>query len=250
MSRSRRTPPTLAVDGCPGGWVGFVVGGAVAAPVLLASATLAQLAEEATRACQSPLATLAIDMPLVGEHEGACSEAYARFARRMLPGCAARVFSPPSPEAVACDTFPQANAANRRVTGKGLSKQAWNLVPKVREARTLRGRLSESTRMIEVHPEVCFAQLAGKPIALSKKTEEGARVRVDVLCKACPVWARVLRSACTSGASLRLGSWATARPQAHDIIDAAAILVVATSALLAEHVTAQALSWGEQSPEA
>lgn len=189
-------------------------------------------------------------MPLVGEHDGASSEAYARFARGMLPGCAARVFSPPSPETLACDTFPQANAANRRATGKGLSKQAWNLVPKVREARTLRGRLPASARMIEVHPEVCFAQLAGKPIALSKKTEEGARVRVDVLCKACPLWARALRSACTSGACLRQGSWATARPNAHDIIDAAAILLVAISPLLAAHATAQALSWRQGLPEA
>jgi predicted RNase H-like nuclease len=237
MSQKRLTPPTLAVDGCPGGWVGFAVGGTAPAPVLLAGPTLAQLVEEATRTCQSPLDTLAIDMPLVGERDGASSEAYARFARGMLPGCGARVFSPPSPDALACDVFPQANAANRRGTGKGLSKQAWNLVPKVREARALRSRLPESTCMIEVHPEVCFAQLAGKPIAMSKKMQEGARARVGVLCEACPVWARVLRRACEGATSLRQGSWGGARPQAHDIIDPARC-----------HVS---LAWGAcDSPEA
>jgi predicted RNase H-like nuclease len=62
----------------------------------------------------------------------------------------------------------------RRLTGKGISRQSYALGPKIREAAAA---TTADSRLVEVHPEVSFAALAGAPLKWSKKTWNGVMER-------------------------------------------------------------------------
>jgi len=67
--------------------------------------------------------------------------------------------------------------------GKGLSQQAWRLLPKIREVDTfLRADLSRAEWILEVHPEVSFYFWNGEaPLSQSKKSREGRRARTHLI---------------------------------------------------------------------
>jgi predicted RNase H-like nuclease len=70
--------------------------------------------------------------------------------------------------------YPTANALCRTLTGAGLSKQAYNLRPRVLEANAL-------TNLYEVHPEVSFRELSGAELLYPKLTWAGHTVRRSLL---------------------------------------------------------------------
>jgi predicted RNase H-like nuclease len=140
---------------------------------------------------------LLLDIPVGLPSEGrrACDEA----ARDRLGSRASTVFFIPARSVLDADTHAEASDANRAATGYGLSIQAWHLVPKIRAVDTyLRQRpglvgVDDSARdpeaavVRESHPELCFAALNGdSPVSASKSSEEGRRVRLDILADAVP----------------------------------------------------------------
>jgi predicted RNase H-like nuclease len=66
---------------------------------------------------------------------------------------------------------------------KGISKQAFALIPKIREVNeVVRRRDPQQTRIIEIHPEVCFWALNGKrAMSFPKREDEGYRERRRLL---------------------------------------------------------------------
>jgi predicted RNase H-like nuclease len=66
---------------------------------------------------------------------------------------------------------------------KRLSKQAWAIVPKVRDVdKFLRANDDARHHVHEVHPEVCFYYMASeRPMRFSKKRPAGRDERVSVL---------------------------------------------------------------------
>jgi predicted RNase H-like nuclease len=68
----------------------------------------------------------------------------------------------------------------RKVTGKAITQQGFALRARIQEAEEL---ITEE-RLIEVHPEVSFRAMAGKPLAFSKHTWNGLRERARLLKKA------------------------------------------------------------------
>ena len=70
-----------------------------------------------------------------------------------------------------------ANALSRRVTGRGLSRQSWNIVPKIAETDAV---VDGGATLLEVHPELAFRLRAGRPLA-GKRTWNGLMARLDVL---------------------------------------------------------------------
>ena len=105
-------------------------------------------------------------------------------ARKILKGrLSSRVFSPPIREVIDCPDYASANAMQRRLCGRGLSVQAWNISPKIRElADFLDARAALQRRWVEVHPEIAFARLnGGMPIHESKKSPQGAGLRERLL---------------------------------------------------------------------
>jgi predicted RNase H-like nuclease len=164
----------VGFDGCPAGWVAVtLVDGAVSdveVAALLAPAV----------AARGP-AAIAIDMP-IGLVDGIRDADVA--ARRLLPGRASSVFSTP-PRAVVdgwrdgtVTTHTQATGLAVATTGRGLSQQAWRLVPKIAEVDQL---VTEFTvPVLEVHPEVAFTVVTGSPLA-RKRSWAGLNARRAVL---------------------------------------------------------------------
>ena len=56
-------------------------------------------------------------------------------------------------------TYQEANAQQKLLNRAGLSKQAWNLIPRMLEAEAQLG----VRELLEVHPELVFATMAGGP---------------------------------------------------------------------------------------
>jgi predicted RNase H-like nuclease len=74
------------------------------------------------------------------------------------------------------DDYADALAECRRRYGFGISKQAFNLGRRIREAAQC-----EDPRLHEVHPEVAFAAMAGRHLQHSKRTWNGQMERRGLL---------------------------------------------------------------------
>ena len=103
-----------------------------------------------------------------------------REARRLLGrGRASSVFTPPVRAALAAKSYAQA----RRLNGRGLNRQGFLILPKIREVdRVMTPELQGSVH--EVHPELSFRAMAGRAMRHPKKTPEGRRERLAALCRA------------------------------------------------------------------
>jgi predicted RNase H-like nuclease len=161
----------LGVDACRKGWVGVALDddGRVEAAVAARFGDLVAKVADA--------AVVAVDMPVGLSDTGV--RAADILARRALGRRWASVFVTPIRVAVEAATYGEANAHNRSVTGSGISRQAWNLTAKVLEVE--RWRLESGRSAWEVHPEVVFRELAGRPLDTAKKTWAGQHQRRALL---------------------------------------------------------------------
>jgi predicted RNase H-like nuclease len=89
------------------------------------------------------------------------------------------VFPTPPRPVVAEKSYPVAAALHVELTGKGLSRQSFNLRVRLLEANELYDRGDFLLR--EVHPELSFATMGEGPAPRSKKTWDGRRDRVERL---------------------------------------------------------------------
>jgi predicted RNase H-like nuclease len=212
--RASAQPPswTAGVDGCRGGWLvlfaGFTADGR--APVAGAAHLCASFAE--VLALIPRASAIALDMP-VGLLERAVpgGRECDRAARAALGRPrASSVFSPPARAALVNHGYRDAMRRN----GAGMSKQAYNILPRIREVdAAMTAELQR--RVFETHPELVFARIAGRPMRHGKRTAAGARERMKCLRAA---WGGAL----PDPASVRtaLGRAAVALD---DVLDAAAL---------------------------
>ena len=100
-----------------------------------------------------------IDMPL-GLLESGWREA-DRLARGLLGPRRSSVFAIPPRAVWAQASYQAANQRCRELTGQGLAIQAWGLRAKLLEAD--RYRLTCGHPLYEVHPELAFGAMAGRP---------------------------------------------------------------------------------------
>lgn len=160
----------VGIDGCSAGWIAITWDGESATTAHFLP-TLADLADAVTGAV-----AIAIDIPIVVPETQRAAEA---GLRTFLGPRRSSVFATPPRVAMAETDYAAANAASRAATGKGISRQAWGLVPKIRE---LQAWLPTAPAVvIEAHPEACFAMLLGHPATASKKTWAGMTERFGVL---------------------------------------------------------------------
>ncbi|SCY76220.1 DUF429 domain-containing protein [Paracoccus tibetensis] len=165
----------LGLDGCKGGWIGIVTDPAFAAPAVIGGSDLGTLI------AASGAEVAVIDIPLglsASEPARACDIA----ARAAMRGKAASVFNTPVRDALAADDYAAALAVNRRLSGKGFAKQAWGIVPKIREADVVARRCAIPLR--EGHPELSFTLAnGGTPILAPKSSAAGLFLRLQVLAR-------------------------------------------------------------------
>lgn len=185
----------VGFDGWRGGWIGIRLRNGVFAEAVEGRRLAALIS---TRD-----AVIGVDMPL-GFADGAEPRPFDLAARARLGARASTLFIVPSRDVMATAPYAEANRVARRRYGKGISKQVYNLREKIFEAIEL-----DDERLIEIHPELVFADLAGEPLAEPKKTWNGQRRRLALLEEVGVTLPAELRSA--------------GRVPPDDIIDAAAV---------------------------
>jgi predicted RNase H-like nuclease len=162
------------VDGCRAGWVRF----AVEIPSLVTSVEVVDVAE-ALSSRPDDLLCLAIDIP-IGLLNG--SRACDKAARKLLgQPRGTSVFAAPCRAALAATTHAVANQINREKTGRGLSQQAFGIIPKIKQVDDA---ITPDCQQwaLEVHPEVCFWALnQHHPMKYNKKKKDGAAERIALL---------------------------------------------------------------------
>ena len=81
-----------------------------------------------------------IDIP-IGLKTGGSGERLSDLgARSILKARKSSIFPVPCREAIYAKTYKEACEVNERLTGKRISKQAWNIVPKIRDVDGFSGR--------------------------------------------------------------------------------------------------------------
>lgn len=157
------------VDGCPAGWAVATDDGA-----LRVVKTLADVLALAP-------GVVGIDMPI------GLTEAGPRpcdtLARRAIGARRSSVFPTPVRAALTARTHAGASALHRLADGRGLSAQAFGILPRIRDVDAfLQAHPDAAARVVEVHPEVSFAEMnGGAGLAHSKKTAEGRAERLALL---------------------------------------------------------------------
>ena len=168
----------IGVDGCPAGWVmATVTDGAAESVEVYASIS------ELYAAVKSKASVILLDMPIglsAGGREGRLCD---RLGREALGPRRSSLFPTPSRPVLAAETYEEACAAHQAVTGTKISKQAWFLVPKIREVDDfLQSDSYGRTRIRECHPELAFAGInGGEPLAHPKKHPLGFLDRLRAL---------------------------------------------------------------------
>ncbi|GAA1246613.1 DUF429 domain-containing protein [Oryzihumus leptocrescens] len=166
----------LGVDGCRTGWVGIVLdGGHVTA---VHGATITEVLDAAGR--DGGLACVGVDMP-IGLPDAGRRQADVLARKALGPRWQSLFLTPVRPALLTAD-FAEAVAVNRELAGEGLSRQAFALRTKVLEVDAL-VRDSADPVVVEVHPELSFAAMAGGPLAAGKKTWAGTQERRALLAR-------------------------------------------------------------------
>lgn len=163
----------LGVDGYPDGWVGI-------APDdnglrVYAAPTLAALIAQAE--ADGELAWIGVDIP-IGLSDDRPRQADL-MVRQWLGARSASLFLTPVRGALMLPDYPAAVAENRRITAAGFSRQAYGLRTKIVEVDALVA--GGEQRVFEVHPELSFTVMAGRPARHGKKTWAGLQERLNLL---------------------------------------------------------------------
>lgn len=206
----------LGIDGCKAGWLCVQID----AQGQVFTRLLASIAE--LEAWRQDVNQVLIDIPvgLPGtEHRGRECDRIAR--RRLGAGRGSSVFAPPARATLAARDYREALHINRQQTGKGISKQAWNITPKIREVDVFLRHHSEwQGRLRESHPELCFLALnRGQAMRHNKKTPAGQAERLAVLMRYLPDARKLLARA--------VADHRRREAQADDVIDALVLAVTA-----------------------
>lgn len=174
----------IGIDGYPRGWV--------AAHVVLAETSMGTSPTTVhwstcgvpdIASLLDPGAVVAIDMP-IGLADRGWRECDHQ-ARTALGRAGSRVFLTP-PRAVLALGLGAPNVEvqqlSRELTGQGTSRQAMGLAERVLALDTALDDRTEpdSSTVIEVHPELSFAEMSGQPLS-SKKTAAGIGERLQAL---------------------------------------------------------------------
>jgi len=195
-------PLVGGIDGCPGGWVVVTTSTTGSGPSRVEK--VYDLKEIVSRLDTGLLEAVTIDTPIGLPAAGPrrCDVE----ARAILGPRRSSVFPAPIRGVLGSVTYQEALQRSRSVSGKGLSKQAFAILPKIEEVDALMTP-ERQERLVEVHPEVSFTVLTGGPMAHHKRSPEGRAERLAAL-------GRVFGDV-QDHVHQRLGGVAT-----HDIVDA------------------------------
>ena len=166
-----------------------------------------------------------IDIPIGLKSDGRAERRCDPQARKLLGLRRSSVFPAPCREAIYASSYQEACDINQRLTGKRLSVENWNIIPKIREMDCLLSDdKSARGRIREIHPELCFWGLAGRPMQHAKKRSEGLSERTQLLQSIYPQTADIIAYA--------LSTYRRKDVARDDILDA---LAAAVTGLMGAH---------------
>lgn len=214
------------VDGCPAGWLAVHWDGGAEAR--------AQLHETFSSLLQSQAEIIAVDMPIglpdIAGKEGRVCEV---LARQRLGQRQSSVFSVPSRAAAFEEEYRTSCAVNlqRSDPPRKVSKQCFNLLPKIREVDgVITPDLQQ--RIYEVHPELAFWALNGEQaLELPKKVKSRANPPGLELRRT------LLRDAGFPIDRLKPDNWPKSKVGEDDILDACACAWSAMRIFRGEHIS-------------
>ena len=172
MARTR-VKPVAGVDGCPDGWLYVLEAG----PGHLETGVAPDVAALIGRLPDTTVVAIDVPIGLTDAGQRACDRAARRLLGRPR---SSSVFSAPIRAVLDIRTYREASDAHRRADGRGMSRQSFGIMSKIREIdlhlRTLPA--SDRARMHEAHPEVSFSLWnGGRPMRHAKKLLEGRAER-------------------------------------------------------------------------
>ncbi len=160
----------VGADVWKSGWVAVVtVDGWIAS--IDAYDTMADLAET-----ESAADVIAVDIPIglpIAPPRPADSA-----ARKFIGSRGSSIFPTPPRDVLEVDTYKKALAFSRKRYGIGLTAQSYALRHRILETDAV---ARADDRVVEIHPEVTFRALAGRPLAFSKRTWNGHSERRRLL---------------------------------------------------------------------
>ena len=132
-AETSRAERVAGVDGCRNGWVvaSLAADGALHPRV--------EMVESFGAVLDLGFAAVGVDMPFQLLEDGPRPD--ETEARRLLGPRRSSIFPSPIRAVLDCIDYAEALEVSRRLSGRGLSKQAWNLVPKIIEVRDAGGEL-------------------------------------------------------------------------------------------------------------
>lgn len=172
----------LGIDGCPEGWVAVSLpaSGKISSVEARIYHTFDKLLED----YRNTAAAIMVDMPIGLMEFG--RRPCETLTRKKLGKRASSVFASPRRPMLFMETYEEANAWGKKQgkeSGGGLSKQAWYLLPKIKQI-DLAITAKDQAVLGEAHPELAFLRInQGRPCRFPKKTIDGARERVALLQK-------------------------------------------------------------------
>lgn len=161
-----------------------------------------------------------IDIP-IGLKSGGSGERLSDLeARRILKTRKSSIFPVPCREAVYAESYERACKVNKELAGKSISKQAWNIVPKIRDVDVflIENKIFRE-KVKEVAPEICFQALKGFPMEFSKKSPDGFLERIKALRTVCRLTDEIVEAA--------LSKYRRKEVAKDDILDALAAAITA-----------------------
>ena len=176
QSEERPSPVYVAgVDGCPAGWI--VALARIRHERLDALSFILCAHFDEVLHLEATPTIIAVDMPIgllpAPQPGGRLCD---RQARRILGRRASSVFSPPSRRILHAMHYDE-------VRTQGMSRQAFGILPKIREVDRVMTPALQST-VYEAHPELAFTAAAGLPMRYNKKTAAGREERLQALVQA------------------------------------------------------------------
>lgn len=164
------------IDGARGGWVMAMTG---TDPGDVSELAFANRFAPLLHRCRSAgLAAVGVDMPIGFAADG--HREAERLVRSRLGRRSSTLFAMPAHEVLDIHDWAEALARNRRVAGKGFSKQAFHLLDGSREVRAALDP-ADQPWCTEVHPESSFTAMNGGVTLESKHTIDGRRARHDLV---------------------------------------------------------------------
>ena len=163
----------IGIDGTPSGWIASIGSSKdKCVSFITISENLDKLLSD------YPNSVVVIDMPIELNKKNYLRECDVLAKRYLGKGFQSSIFIPPLKRVLECTDYQEANMLSKKITGKGLSKQSWNLKSKISELQSI-SKLSN--KIYEGHPECTFKMLKNETLKAKKKSVLGIFERLGIL---------------------------------------------------------------------